>query len=74
MKKILIIMMVCVAMVNGVAFAEAPVLDINNGYACFLQVKIPHFCKYFSSPSGGEFHFYNCRSPKFILFNKMFLR
>ena len=23
--------------------------------ACFLQVKIPHFCKYFSPGTGGEF-------------------
>ena len=23
--------------------------------ACFLQVKIPHFCKYFSPGTSGEF-------------------
>jgi len=23
--------------------------------SCILQVKFPHFCKYFSSPPGGEF-------------------
>ena len=26
-----------------------------NTLDCFLQEKIPHFCKYFSSPLGGEF-------------------
>ena len=39
---------------------EGTYLDITNDdydaiLACFLQVKIPHFCKYFSSPLGGEF-------------------
>ena len=32
-------------------------------YKCFLQVKIPHFCKYFSPGTGGEFfHAYLHRS------------
>ena len=31
------------------------VLVACNNNNCFLQVKIPHFCKTFSPGTGGEF-------------------
>ena len=38
-----------------VLLCAALVFFMEAGFACFLQVKIPHFCKSFSSPLGGEF-------------------